>query len=295
MELYKEIHLRQGSEKWLDWRKEHVTATDSAKIMGKNPWSSALDCYNEKVEGKTTFINAAMQRGMDLEPIARDLLIQTYGINLKPKVFESIESPFIGVSLDAISDDNKTLYEIKVVGENTMKRALKGEIDTMYIIQCHKHMLVMGLDYMHMFFYYTDFLTHLVKIERDEKLIKDIIKADTKFYNENLLPRIPPEKYGEEYERVYNENVNDLAISWLHISNKIKKLKKEEEQMKNTIFDLVGDGNFLFPEAKIRMNRIVKKGNVNWKVLQKEYKIEDEEVEKFRGEDIIYSTLSEVK
>jgi len=181
MEIYKEIDTLQGSDEWLLWRRCHLTATDSSKILGRNPWASALDCYHEKLDGKKYICTPAMQRGTMLEPKARELLMSIYGINLKAKVFESVIYPYAGASFDAISDDNKIMYEIKAPGMNTMNKAFKGEIEQSYIIQCNKQMLVMGIESMSLFYYYNEFLHHEVKVERDENLSNKSSKLSQTF------------------------------------------------------------------------------------------------------------------
>ena len=291
---HNEIYLKQGSNAWLEWRKQHITATDSAKIMGKNPWSTALDCYDEKINGKTTFISAAMQKGMDSEPLARECLIATHGINLSPKVFRSLEYPLMGASLDAVSDDNKIVYEIKCVGEKTMERALKGEIAPMYIIQCNKQMLVMGLDSMFLFYYFNDFLHHTVKVERDEKLIDEIIKSDTKFWNDHILPHLPPEKHGEDYNKIQDEKANDLALQWFELSKKEKEAKEAKDEILKQLEEFTDHKNCIFPEAGLKYQIIERKGTIDWNKACVAWSISDDEVEKYRKDKSSYSKLSEM-
>jgi len=294
MEAYKQIHLQQGSNDWLLWRRIHITATDSAKILNKNPWSSPLECYNEKIEGKETFITAAMQKGMDLEPIARDCLIATLGINLEPKVFESVKYPWMGASLDAISNDNKTLYEIKCVGEKTMQKALNGDISDMYIIQCNKQMLVMDLKKMYLFYYFNEFLHHIIEIERDDNLIKRIIKAETKFWKENILKQTPPEKYGDDYERIENEKANELAAQWLHFDEKEKEAKSQKENVVKQLAKYTKDHDCIFPIAKIRHKITERKGAVDWSRVCSTWNITEENLEPFRKDSSTYSRFSEL-
>ena len=294
MKQYKEVDLIQGSDEWLLFRRNHLMATDSAKIMGKNPWSSALDCYQEKVNGKTTFITPAMQKGIDNEPYAREHLIYNNKINLKPKVFQSVKYPFMGASLDAISNNNKTLYEIKCVGHKTFEKALKGDISPMYIIQCNKQMLVMGLDSMSLFFYFNAFLTHTFKVERDEKLIESIIKAETKFWNEHFLTLTPPEKYGDDYERIEDEKANKLAQRWQELNEQEKALKEEKENIIKQLEEYTNGKNCIFTSAGLRHQVIERKGSVDWKEIQNVWNISKDDLDKYRKEGSRYSKFSEM-
>jgi len=294
MNCFKEIHIEQGTEEWLLYRRSHIMATDSAKIMNKNPWSSAYNCYIEKIEGKKNFITEAMQRGMDLEPKARDCLIENFEVILKPKVFESVKHPFMGASLDAISDDNKILYEIKCVGEKTMQKALNGHVDPMYTIQCNKQMLIMGLKSMFLFYYYNNFLNHLIKIDIDETIIKAIIKSDTKFWNEHISPQVPPEKYGENYERIENEKANNLAQQWLEWHLKEKEAKNAKENILKQLEKYTDHKNCIFPEVGLKYQVIERKGAVDWNMACSTWEVTEEELDKFRKNKSNYQKLSEM-
>ena len=294
MEIYKEIKIKPNSEEWHLYRRTHLGASDSAAILGKSPWASAIDCYKAKIEGKKSICTPAMQRGTMLEPKARDLLIAIHGINLEDKVYESIKYPFMHASLDAISNDCKRLYEIKCGGENTMNKAFKGEIDPSYIIQCHKQMLVMGLEEMHLFYYFNEFLYHDVLIERDEKLIKQIIKAETNFWNNHILKQIPPEKYGDDYERIEDEKANELAQRWQELNEREKTTKLEKENVAKQLEKYTKEKNCIFPIAGIKHQFIERKGAVNWADVRLSFNISEEDLEKYRKERTTFSKFSEM-
>lgn len=294
MKIYKEVHLDQGSEEWLLYRRSRIMATDSAKIMGENPWASPLDCYEEKINGKETFITSSMKRGIELEPHVRNLISERTNTKLSPKVFESTLYPFMGASLDAISDDLKTLYEIKVVGEKTMQKAINNDISMMYIIQCHKHMIVLNLQEMHLFFYYNDFITFDKVIKRDEKLVKKIIKADENFWESHILPKIPPEKYGEDYEKVNDESANDLAVQWKKYADLEKDAHENRKNIEKRLEKYTNNKNTVFPDAGIKYEIITRKGSVDWNQVRTSWKISEEDIEKFRKETISYVKISEI-
>lgn len=294
MKPYKELFCQQGTDEWLEVRKNHITATDSAKIMGKSSWATPMDCYNEKMEDKKTFITPAMQRGMDLEPKARDLLIAKYGINLTPRVFESVKYPYMMASLDAISDDCTTMFEIKAPGIKTMETVLKSVIDETYIIQCQKQMLVMGLDKMVLFYYFNEFLHYEVKVERDEKLIKAIIKSDTAFWNNNILLKTPPEKYGDEYERNTDEEANTLALRLKELIQIESDARTERDAITEQLKLIAKGKSCLFPVAGMKLQIIERKGAIDWKALQAKWEITHAEVETYRKESSSFSKFSEM-
>lgn len=291
MKACKELKTEQNSEEWLLIRRNHITATDIAKIMSINPFSSPLECFLDKIEGKTTFISPAMQHGMDLEPVARAFLENKYFIKLKPKVFESIKYPFLMASVDAITDDNKTLVEIKCPQEKTMAKALKGEIDPMYIYQCQTQMLVTGLESMKIFFYYSDFLYCEHEVKRDETKIEEIIKAATDFWHNNLLKQVPPPKTKENYKFILCDKANDLAKCRNVLYEQEKIIKAEREEIEAKLINMTTENSF-FVNAGLKLAYVERKGSIDYKKLVDDKNISDEELEKYRKENTKYNKFN---
>jgi len=294
MKPYKELDLIQGSESWLLARRSHITATDISKINGKNPWTSAIDCYNEKLKGKTTPLNAAMQRGQELEIKARNYLEAMEGIALKPKCFESVQYPFLMASLDATNADNSRGVEIKCPMEKAMTKALEGKYDEYYIWQVQTQMLVMGWKSMTLFYYHSDYLNIRFEIERDEKLIESIIKTSKNFWNKNLLLQVPPEKYGDDYKRIEDEHANILAQKWHDLNEREKSAKLEKENVAKQLEKYTLDQNCIFPDAGLKHQVIERKGSVDWKKVSVSYKITDDDIDKYRKNSLKYNKFSEM-
>jgi putative phage-type endonuclease len=288
----KELNLIQRSKEWREYRRCHLMATDTAKILNKTRWGSPYSCYIEKIEGKEKEMTLAMERGVELEPQAIKYLIETYGRNLSPKCFESLEFPFMGASLDAITDDNTSGYEIKCPGEKSMERALNGEYDESYNWQCQKQMLVMGWDKIVLFFYSDEFINIEHEILRDEKMIKEIIKEETKFWNENLLKLNPPEPTHKDC--FINDSIepNELANKWVKLNQMEKDIKKEKEEIENELKEYAKYDNCIFTNANLKHIIINKKGCVDYKKLCVENNISNDIIEKYRKENSKYSKFS---
>lgn len=138
----KRLDFIQGSCEWLAWRRTTITATDAGVIMDCNPYCDAMELRLRKlglIPEKEC--SAAMTRGQEMEPIARD---HYHKNNLDqiftPAVVESSEYPFLGASLDGITDDEKSILEIKC-GEKSYKMAENGEIPEYYKCQIY-HQLI---------------------------------------------------------------------------------------------------------------------------------------------------------
>lgn len=83
----------------------------------------------------------AMRRGQQMEPFARDNFIKLLKINMIPCCAESTDYPFLGASLDGISEDGKTILEIKC-GEKSFGQAVNGEIPEYYFAQMQHQLIV---------------------------------------------------------------------------------------------------------------------------------------------------------
>jgi putative phage-type endonuclease len=134
-----------------------------------------------------------MQRGLDLEPIARENFIRSTGIQVMPIV---VVKDWAMASLDGMSDDGSCIVEIKCPGSRDHSTALKGKIPDHYQAQLQHQMYVTGLQ--ETFYYSFDGKEGVYfKVKRDDEYIERMVNKEKKFY-ENLMLRIPIEKEDSE-------------------------------------------------------------------------------------------------
>ncbi len=97
----KRVFLKQGSPEWLEWRASLRTASETPTVMNVNPYQSQNALRKQKAEQKPTFVNEAMVRGSNMEPIARAAVGEELGIHLEPRCYEM---GLFGASLDAFGE-----------------------------------------------------------------------------------------------------------------------------------------------------------------------------------------------
>lgn len=108
---------------WLASRRQLITATDAAKILGKSPYGSAIDVYAEKVGiGEEKAPNRDMLRGKKRERLVLETYAEEEGVGLvfwDP--FEVIAHPSlpIGCTLDAVRQDDYRPVEAKSIRYKT--------------------------------------------------------------------------------------------------------------------------------------------------------------------------------
>jgi len=287
-------------EVWLSWRRCHLTATDSAAILGLSRYKTALDVYNDKMGlSPEKPMNAAMKAGVENEPIARKLMSKEYGFDYEPAVLESGEYNFLAASLDAITADGKHGGEIKCVGAKTFGKALAGEIDESYKVQCQKQMYVADLQDWIIYFMFVDKnsppeeqRTIGIMLERDEALIKDMIKIESKFWKENILPEIPPPLANRDFQERDNAFENQLAAKWSQMKAECDSMEKDCKALETQLKELTEGFSVYYPTAKVRLAQISRKGTVDWKNVCKKWEISEKELESFRKEKSNYVKIT---
>lgn len=181
------ISVEQGSQDWLSWRKERITASDAAVILRLNRYSNPTKLWEEKMEvipAQPT--NHHMERGKLLEPIARELFIEQTGIHVEPLVVEHDNFFWMGASLDGIDSSRRVLVEIKCPELGGHLEALNKDIKPMYRAQMQHQLYATDAE---MCFYVTYNEHHeqkmsIIEVTRDEKFMQNMINAELEFYKE---------------------------------------------------------------------------------------------------------------
>jgi putative phage-type endonuclease len=178
------MHLEQGSQEWLDFRKKGVGASDAVIIAGLSPWRTREQLLQEKrglIEPQP--VNSSMNRGMILEPKARRCAEGMFETLFLPEVRISSIYPWCYASLDGICIDNKILLEIKCTSKKNHGLAKEGKIPEYYKPQLQHQIYVCGFDKCHYFSF--DGEEGIIVIEhRDDAYIKNLIELEKEFYEE---------------------------------------------------------------------------------------------------------------
>lgn len=256
--LIEEKHLIQGTQEWLDFRKAHITATDATSIMGANPWKTKLQLYREKKsEEKPTPPNEAMLRGIELEPIARELFEHQIGMEFYPKV---LIKGWAMASLDGINAAGNIILEIKCPGAKGHAIALQGKVPDQYYPQLQHQMYVAGVNLA--YFYSFDGIDGVsIPVHRDDEYIKDMVKRELEFY-ECLQSNTPPEPEEKDFVLRQDDIWQSYASKWKQLTGQLKQLEKEESEVRQQLIVLAGQSNV--KGAGISLSHVTRKGNVDY-------------------------------
>lgn len=275
------VNLEQGSPEWHGWRNSLITATDSPVLLGLSPYSTPYKLWQTKlgvIERQEA--NAAMQRGSQLEPIARDKFISESGIFMAPACVESDEYNFLGASLDGVSSNGEYILEIKCNGHFYHSKVLQGEVPNFHMAQMQHQLLVSKAKKC---FYYSFDGNNGVSIE---------VLPDPNFAD-NLLPKArefmrclayyeSPALTEKDYKDMsHNKSWNEYASIYQELDKSIKALEDKKEILRKKLIDLCELQNC--EGSGIKILKSFTKGRVDYESIP-ELKVID--LDRYRKEPI---------
>lgn len=252
------VEIEQGTQEWLALRKTKITATDACVIMGASHWKTRIQLYNEKLSDDAPMPpNARMQRGIDLEPVARDLFTLHTGIIVRPRV---IVKDWAMASLDGISEDGSCIVEIKCPGDKDHAIAASGKVPDHYYPQLQHQMYVCDVDSMY-YFSFDGVDGVAVKVKRDDEYVARMLQEEMLFYH-CLTTQTPPEPEEGDYIERDDEIWQECVSKWKSVTESIKELEKQEEDLRKDLIFLSGESNT--KGAGISLCQVRRKGNVEY-------------------------------
>ena len=141
------LNLEQGSQEWLDARKDHFCASEAPAVMSVNPYfpRNPTDLAKQKLGYVNKFVSQAMKEGHRLEPIIRQQVEDQTGIGFVPAVM--VKDKYLA-SLDGINFDGDIILEIKAPQSKnaTVKWAIEGRVILSHQYQIQHQLMVSGAD-----------------------------------------------------------------------------------------------------------------------------------------------------
>lgn len=200
LHIYEE--LEQGTPEWLEARLGLVTAS----VMGKLVTAKTLKPANndesrgltaqlvaERITGWSdpSYFNQDMQRGHDIEPIARDWYSQRGGVQVDEIGFmvREIDLDFtrdvgqirIGYSPDGLIGDDG-LLEVKAPRAKThLLTHLAGDVPAYHMAQLQTGLLVSGRAWVDFVSYYAGLSPFVKRVHRDDRWADAITEAVERF------------------------------------------------------------------------------------------------------------------
>lgn len=142
--------IEQHSDEWLAWRKKGLGSSDASVLSGHSPWRSIQDLWTEKVTGESNIKdNWAMQRGRDLEPVAREIYEFQMGFECPPSTMMSKKNALFRASFDGLNIEKNIVLEIKCPGKKDLEIAKNNMMPLKYYSQVQWLLMVSELKFCH--------------------------------------------------------------------------------------------------------------------------------------------------
>lgn len=281
--------IEQGTPEWHQYRSEGINASEAGVILGVSPYQTPLQLWRQRLGlDPATPNNPAMQRGHDLEPLAREEFTRMTGIEVEPALQIHPELTYMRCSLDGLSLDGKTIVEIKCGGKNLHQQAINGIVPDHYYAQVQHQIKVCELDKA-FYFSYNGHEGILIEIKRDEPYIQRLIVEEKKFWDciQNL---VKPELNENDYIKRDDYEWQKAAMNWKRANLQRISFEMIEKQERQNLIALASQSNSW--GADIKLSKCTRKGNVDYKKIINDYNIVDEE--KYRKPDSEYFIITEV-
>ena len=255
-----QLHLEQGSPEWLESRKHYIGASEASIILGISPYRTAYQLWQEKLgliePQKTT---PAMTRGNVLEEPARQQFEAMTSLIVPPAMVYHPDYDFIRASLDGITFCGRYIVEIKCVNKIDHQTALDGKIPEKYYCQVQMQLACAPNAEFAYYFSYDEanpFKSAIVKVDRDNKFIDDLIPKLVKFWD-NVLHQKAPEMSEKDFIQIesmngsFSEEWNQISKEYKDVSTQLKQLKDQESQLKERLLFLSSGRNVVGHGIKV--------------------------------------------
>ena len=256
------LKLVQGTPEWHRHRAQFRNASESAAVMGLNPWQTPYQLWLVRTGRMTVPVTAPMQHGTQLEPAARAAYEEQTGAVMQPLVLTDGD---YSASLDGITLEGELIVEIKCPYKgqaSALWQAVSvGEVPEHYGIQVQHQMMVSGAASAHLWVF--DGSTGLlVEIQRAEACMEAIRAAWDGFqaYLDTDTP--PPLTDRDTVER--SDPAWTLAAG-LYVEAK-RKADEAAESLDRARERLVGLASHASESGHgVTVTRFFKQGNIDYK------------------------------
>lgn len=175
----KHYEVTHNTEEWYNLRLGKFTASSFKDLfMSKTTKGYEKAIYKpvfERLTGELpeSFSNEYMERGHELEPLAKDLYeMETFNI-VQPGGFWALND-WIGASPDGLIGDDG-IIEIKSPAFNTMiSYLLKNQVPPIYKWQIYGQLWVTGRNWCDFMSFHPKLKPLIIRVERDESIITEL-------------------------------------------------------------------------------------------------------------------------
>lgn len=251
--------LDMSREQWLELRRQGIGGSDSAAVAGLNPWKSPFAVWLEKTgQIEPEEPGEAAYWGTILEDIVAQEFTKRTGMKVRRRnaILQHHEYPWMIANVDRMLVGASEGLECKTTSAFSAKEWEGDEVPTPYIIQVQHYMAVTGAK--------AWWLAVLIggqrfvhkRIERDDELIQQLIEIERDFWENHVVPCVPPEMDGstastELLKRMYPEGkpntinlpseAGELIETLDLLNEELKALEIRKAECENRLKAMLGE------------------------------------------------------
>ena len=298
-------------EQWLKLRRNGIGGSDASVVMGKNPWRSIQQLWEDKT-GRTPVqenSNEYTYWGNVMEGIIRKEFMNRTGLKVRQKHFMMFhpQFQFMFADVDGIVTDErgeKCIFEAKTVSQYREEEWRDGKIPVEYMMQVQHYLAVCGMQkaYIAALIGGNHFIYHTIL--RDEGMIAELVHAEKQFWNYNVKCDIRPEiddssATKDFLDKKYRDSVKDsvkldrsleaVLKQYQEVESQLKDMEQKKNGLSNQLKAALGEHE----EGRLENGQIVRWKRIEKKLVDaKKLKAEQPEIYKQYSNVSAYRMLS---
>jgi putative phage-type endonuclease len=250
--------LKQGSAEWLARRKECVTATDAAIILGIYPWKTPYYLYLQKLDlAPPDEENINMREGKIKEEPARQCLEKKTELFFSPNVVFHPDYEWMMASLDGITLDGQNICELKCPA------SYKPEIPDYYYAQM-QHQLACSQAKKCYYFPYFQGDGEYVEVYPNKEYTDSLISKEKEFLA-CLINKTPPPLTDQDFAMRSDDIWALKSRSWIEASNQLKIAEEKEKEAREALIQCAGRSNAM--GSGIKLSKSIRRGNIDYSAI----------------------------
>lgn len=252
------------SQKQIEERVNDIGGSDAAAVLGVSHWSTPLKIWAEKT-GELPHEDISDRLPVRLGHALEDTVAQLFSEETGKKVYRVNSTlfhpqyPFIAVNLDRRIVGEKAFLEAKTTSAWKRKDWEGDEIPQEYIVQCLHGLAVTGMERAYLAVLIGNEGFKIKTIERDEKLLNEVINREVRFWNDFVVPKVMPKSISkndsETIQRLFPEAIQGKEV---YLGDDAKQIIELLEGMKQDSKHLDG----LIQQKENELKALIKENEI---------------------------------
>jgi len=271
------VQLVQGSEAWHAHRRGLRNASETPAVLGLSPWVTPYQLWLMKTGRAEQAVNAAMQRGTALEPLARHAYEVETGQVMQPLV---LQDGLYSASLDGMTLDGDLIVEIKCPYKGAASALWQsvegGEVPANYRAQIQHQLMVSGAGQAHLWVF--DAQRGLLHVAEPDVAAVEAIRAAWDAIAVFLDTDVPPPLVEADARQREDEAWQLAALAFVGAKREVEVADARLEATREALVGLATHPKEV--GAGVTVTRFWKAGSVDYK---KVVKLKGVDLERYRG------------